>query len=105
MKFQAMYIGKIPVNQKEREYEGRRIPAFKGTQYTFLVNEWKKNGTLGESFGRQYMDKREEGEEIEEIEKGIVNPGEIVHVDIQTSDINTRFICRYNGNDEEELPI
>lgn len=100
MKFQAMYIGKKPVDQKEREYEGRKIPAFKGTQYTFLVNEWDKEGTLGESFGRQYMDKREKGSEIEEIEKGAIKPGELVKVNIQTSDINTRFVCELEGMDE-----
>lgn len=102
MKFQAMYIGKKPIDQKEREYEGRRIPAFKGTQYTFLVNEWDKEGTgtLGESFGRQYMDKREKGNEIKEIEKGAIKPGDLVKVNIQTSDINTRFVCELEGMDE-----
>lgn len=100
MKFQAMYIGKKPIDQKEREYEGRKIPAFKGTQYTFLVNEWDKEGTLSESFGRQYMDKREKGNEIEEIEKGAIKPGDLVKVNIQTSDINTRFVCELEGMDE-----
>lgn len=106
---QAMYIGKKVVDEKERTNSktGEIIPAFKGTRYMFLVNEWYKNGTIADLLGRTYQDKREESEQIESIENGTIQPGKIVNVNIRNSDYNVNFFCRYDEENDssDETPF
>lgn len=107
MKFNAIYVGKKEANEKERTTkDGVIIPAFKGTRYTFLVNDWSgKNGDeLEELFGRTYTDKREIGEEIEEIEKGAIKLGEMVTIDIRKMDFNVSFYCRLDFENKDITP-
>ncbi len=107
MKCSAIYVGKKEANEKERvTKDGTTIPAFKGTRYTFLVNEWSgKNGDeLEELYGRTYTDKREFGTEIDEIEKGAIKLGDVVQVDIRKSDFNVSYYCRLD-TDGEEVPF
>lgn len=107
MKCKAIYTGKKPANEKERTTkDGTTIPAFVGTRYTFLVNDWSgKNGDeLEELFGRTYTDKRELPELIEEIEQGAIKLGDQVTVDIRKSDLNVNFYCRLD-TEGDELPF
>ena len=93
----ALYVGKKAVNRKERiGANGQTIPAFKGTHYTFLVNDWDNKGNLTEeTFGKTYIDARHEDEEIESIEKGAVKLGDTVNVSIRKADFNVNYFCTF----------
>ena len=108
MLLQALYTGKQKVDLKERKdaKTGDVLPAFKGTNYTFLVNDWDKDGNSEELFGHTYIDRREVGEEIKAIEEGTIQLGEKVYVNIQKRDLNVRFYCRLDlEKEQDETPF
>ena len=102
MQFKALYVGKRMADEKTRvSKSGETLPAFKGTRYMFLVNDWTgENGDEAEeTFGRTYIDKRDEGDEIQEIEDGAIQLGDVVDVEIRKMDFNVNFFCRIVTND------
>lgn len=107
MKCKAIYTGKKPAKEKERTAkDGTVIPAFEGTRYTFLVNDWggKTGDVLEELFGRTYTDKRDFEDLIEEIEAGAIKLGDLVTVDIRKADFNVNFYCRLDLDSDNITP-
>ena len=106
MKCSAIYVGKKKaVLESFTKADGTKTPVWSGTRYIFYVQDWtgKNNDECEDLFGRLYTDKREDGQEIEEIEAGVVKVGDKVEVDIRRNDLNVNFWCKYHPLEEKEI--